>query len=730
MSPFDIYVRTDVGGAFRFDRTNRIWRNLTDIFSTNQQGNEIEAFAIDPTDPAKVYAVFRRQKSVSDGVIYYAGEVWRSLNKGQTWEPTGLVSNGITVEGNGEWRHQTGERLCIDPNKPDNIWFASRNDGVWLKQGNNNWQQVTGLPTPSTLTWGNRSRTDRPGFTFVIFDRASGTAGRETPTVYVGAHGSGVWRRVNNVWSNISGTNESQPLRAAIARNGDLYVVFGTEDIFGNVGFLKRYRNGQWQDITPSGGGALCGIAVHPDNQQLLLTGNTRMYKSNDAGANWTRTEPDLRSTANSSAPAYLTTPDANNLICTVAFDPSSSSAAWFCNGYGVARSANANTTTPTWRWEMLGLEMFVGVMTVAPPTAPTNFYILTAVMDKCGFKQTNLDAPPTKIIGASGIPVRNASAWTWGGGARTTFPVPIPSPHGCSCIDVAWGNPAQSAYVGYHTAEVWVPLYGKSADHGETYRAFGSIPSRINAQGQAETPTAGIIAVDPRGTDRMVWAPTWGWNPYYTTDGGNTWQLCKIAGSNENLPSSWGNTIDPRAKSHILVSDKRVNGRFYYFNNGDFYISQDAGATWTKTVTGGLPTWKLNITIAPNPWVDNEIYLSAGKNTEYEDASAARLYKSSDGGKSFTVVQSVKTCEFVAIGKGLNGNNPYLFIFGRVGTATKDTLYRSMDNGATWQAISDPNRMQFPRINQLVADPRIPNLLYASSSSRGHFYMYADGVR
>lgn len=730
-SPFDLYVRTDVGGIYRYDRVNNKWVFLLEKFPTNLRADGVESLAIDPTNPSVIYAVFLAQTTNDGNQWSYTGEVWKSTDKGANWAETGLKSANIAIEPNGEYRAETGERLAVDPNRPENIWFASRNNGVWVKRGSAAWEAVAGLPAPSTLTWGNLSRTDKPGFTWVLFHAASGTSGTETPRVYIGAHGSGVWTRstVGGTWTRITSTTagniQQEPLRAAIAANGDLYVVFGDGNQFGSRGSLQKYSGGTWTTISPPGSGALSGIAVHPDNQQLLVSGNTDIWKSANAGTSWTDCDHDLRAPGNISAPAYMTTDLANNLVVSLAFDPANTNHAWFTNGFGVARSSNANTTTPTWFWEMLGLEMFVGVMSRPVPTPLNNYYIYTAVMDKTGFKTTNLDLPATKNIAASGIPVPpDTPEWIVPSGT-TTFPVPIDSTTGCSAIDVAWNNPQQAAWVGYHQVVDTIPLYGKSNDHGETWQSFGSVPTVSGVRGRA-----GQIAVDRRGTDRMVWAPT-GFTPHYTTDGGTTWQLCKISGTNTNLPTSWSNGINSRVRSGILESDKRINGRFYYITteDGALFVSNDAGATWTKTSQNVLPTFRIMVTIAPNPFTDNDVWFSFAKDTEQLDSKTNKLYRSTNGGQSCAIVTSVDSAEFVAIGVGEGAIPYYVFIYGRVNGATRDSFYRSIDAGATWQQISNPDQTRFNGLVHISADPRVANLLYLSTTGRAHQYLVAPGT-
>src|ERR1035438_9848164 len=51
LPPHDIYVRTDVGGAYRYDRAAERWLPLMDRFGTAESAFGVESIAVDPSDP-------------------------------------------------------------------------------------------------------------------------------------------------------------------------------------------------------------------------------------------------------------------------------------------------------------------------------------------------------------------------------------------------------------------------------------------------------------------------------------------------------------------------------------------------------------------------------------------------------------------------------------------------------------------------------------------------------
>ena len=176
-----------------------------DAFDTNVSdgGVGIESIAADPVNANNVYAVINYAYGTtyydSNNVNYtYAGEVMQSADKGASWTPMGLATAGraIYVGSNSGYRTDTGERLAIDPNKPSCLYFASSRDGLWRKNGAADWARLdSSLPSPSTLPgyYANGQNGDPngdfPGYTFVLFDKSTGSTGNATQTVYLGVWG-------------------------------------------------------------------------------------------------------------------------------------------------------------------------------------------------------------------------------------------------------------------------------------------------------------------------------------------------------------------------------------------------------------------------------------------------------------------------------------------------------------------------------------------------------------
>ncbi|RYY06339.1 MAG: hypothetical protein EON55_23545, partial [Alphaproteobacteria bacterium] len=111
------YLRTDVGGAYRWDARAQRWIALQDGQAQNSYMG-VESIAPDPVDPSIVY--------LAAGM--YFGEpaaIMRSADRGASWQVTPVpFSMGGNEDGRG-----LGERLAIDPDRRTNLFFGSRHDG-------------------------------------------------------------------------------------------------------------------------------------------------------------------------------------------------------------------------------------------------------------------------------------------------------------------------------------------------------------------------------------------------------------------------------------------------------------------------------------------------------------------------------------------------------------------------------------------------------------------------
>lgn len=752
-APYDVYIRTDVGGVYRFDRATDRWIPLMDALDTPSSVGT-ESIAIDPSTPARVYAVADRPRSVQDGKITFAGEVWVSEDRGATWRGTGLVNQGIYQGNNDDYRVETGERLAVDPANPNIIYLSTRRNGLWKglrsADGSYQWSQVHGgLPA-----WAH----DPAGYSFVTFG-----PGREgSPAViYTGVHSSGVWRSMDGgvTWANIGGA--SNPGRAAVASDGTLYVSFSGE----GPGGVRRFANDVWTEITPGAKDRrYIGITVDPTNPRVVMVGSDGdVWRSTDAGASWSaqsmlmqRVDPHKPGSNPSAPPYYISSSGASGGVAALVIDPGNPKQVWWTNGWGAARTDDVTAAQPYWAWHMNNLEELCSVMVRVPPKpkAEGGADMVSAVMDMVGFRHADRDQVPESKINPVGVPVNpSPSEWWERKDYGATLPVPWPHISMGSGLDYSYHAPDHLAIVGHIPWQAW-PVYGASDDNGRTWKAFPSMPTEKLWSGdqlREAFPIAGQIALSSTNPLNMTWAPTFGtfdgmhgsaelapW-PHYTLDGGKTWQLCKLANatapaapanSHDNkllhadaLPKSIPNSISPYVSTNILSADRNdpEGKRFYYFDGESFYYSEDGGATWTRSAATGFPAKRARINLVSNPARMGDIWMAFSRGAD--QVEGYKLLHSTDGGRTFAPIASLDFADKVTFGAGPRPDAPFIYIVGRPTGDAPFAMYKSEDGGASWIRISDPTTNRMTLVAHMEGDMRTPNLLYLALDGRGLMY-------
>ncbi len=180
-------------------------------------------------------------------------------------------------------------------------------------------------------------------------------------------------------------------------------------------------------------------------------------------------------------------------------------------------------------------------------------------------------------------------------------------------------------------------------------------------------------------------------------------------------------------------VSDIAVNPN----NHHEYYVASSSGGVW-KTVNSGLiytPIFDQQgsysigcITMDPNN--SNVIWVGTGENNNQRSvAYGDGIYKSEDGGASWKHM-GLKNSEH--IGKIIvhpdDSNIIYVAAIGPLWSKGGDRgLYKSVDGGNTWNAVLTVD--EHTGVNDVVMDPRNPEVLYASTlQRRRHVFTYVGG--
>jgi xyloglucan-specific exo-beta-1,4-glucanase len=699
--PHHRYIRTDVGGVYRYDGTSATWVNTCDKFSRLQnEVCDVESVALDGVNVDRVWkaAPLGRELLPDGTTVDFKGEVLLSNDQGATWVATGLAAKNVYMGGNDEFRGMTGERLLVDPFNAERVYFASRKQGMWIRT-NGQWAQSAGLPIA-----------EQPGITFVVADKSAGALNGAAKLLYAGVYGRGVWRSDNGGanWAQVTGSPNAYPLRAAVASNGALFVTYGGDE--GGkwkdatiAGGAWRLKSGTWSRmVNATDNGTFSGIAIDAKNANNIVVakgGGRVIFRSENGGDSWI----EVPKTVIQNEPAYYPKPKPSNYNAYVgewgnaglAFDPGQPDTVWQTNGFGVIYTPKINTASPTWIWAMKGLEELVVRNVKAPPAingnAAGSAELVSVVADMIGFRHASVDEVPSATLGS------------------------IDYVAGATGIDYAGQRPEYMAFVGWDQDKGgwWAVRTGFSSDNGKTFTPFAN----------TSPGSGGVIAMSATNPDNMVWAPTRWATPQFTLDRGRTWQKAKRKDGSD-LPASF-RLSNEWWHGQVLVADRVDGNRFYYMESGRFYTSNDGGKTWeggAKEIwqQGMPPWWTIDANVVVNPEKSGQVFATFAANRN--QLETFKMFRSDDYGMTFRPVDTADTVNFAAFGRGDAQGSPYLFIHGRVQGATKDGIYRSKDLGANWELVSNPDQSQFGKISTMDASKTKKNVVYIGTGGRGMF--------
>ena len=681
-----MYARTDVGGAYRWDNDARRWIPLNDWTSeTDWNLMGIESIAIDPNDPQRLYLA-------AGTYDRFPAAMLRSNDQGRTFQRTDVP---IGMGGNEQGRF-AGERLAVDPNDGAIVFFGSRRDGLWRSADHGaTWTRVEGFPKidadAETEPMSKEARRwNQPvGIIAVAFDAASGSPGKPTPAVFVAVSttGTNLFRSsdTGKTWTAVGGQPTGlRPNHLVVAPERVAFLSYGREPGPGQMtaGAVWKWdlRSGAWTDISPVKGdevnqpfgyGCVAVDEQHPATLMVTTWGHWRphdqIFRSTDGGTTW-RGLWDDDSAVWDYTPAPYTATRNPHWMGTIVVNPFDSNQALFTTGYGIWASTNleaADAGRPV-RWTFLddGLEETVPLALVSPPMGA---HLISGLGDIDGFRHEDLDTSP---VGG-----------TFGG------------PRFSSTRDIAFAadRPTTLARIG-NAGRGLLTHIAMSDDDGKTWVTLEhDAPGGGNGLGRI------ALGADAK---TLVWALSNG-SAYATDDRGKTWE--RSAG------------IDSEVS---IVADAVAPTRFYAFDAraGRFLVSNDSARHFAATQTHLAPlgTDAHGEALGVVPGRGGEVWIGSG---------SAGLYRSADGGSTFTKIDPVSAVEAVGFGKAAPGRTtPAVFVRGTV--AGRPAFYRSDDGGQTWVRINDDEH-QYGSANRsmIVGDPRVFGRVYLTTGGRGIIY-------
>jgi len=244
--PYEYYMGTPGGGVFKTTDGGITWSPITDKYF----GGTIGYIGVAESNPDIVY-VGTGEYPIRGNVSHGEG-VWKTTDAGKTWSFLGLKET------------RQISRVRVHPTNPDIVWVAAQGAfwgpnperGIFKStDGGKSWRKVL-------------FRNDSTGASDLVVDPSN-------PNVLYAA----LWQSYRNSWTMSSGGKGS--------------------------GLFKSVDGGEhWTELTgttglPNGILGNIGLAVSPANPQrvwaLIEADSGGVYRSDDGGGTWTRTNDDRR---------------------------------------------------------------------------------------------------------------------------------------------------------------------------------------------------------------------------------------------------------------------------------------------------------------------------------------------------------------------------------------------------------------------------------------------------
>ncbi|HZN54947.1 MAG TPA: hypothetical protein VFB67_06450 [Candidatus Polarisedimenticolaceae bacterium] len=252
----------------------------------------------------------------------------------------------------------------------------------------------------------------------------------------------------------------------------------------------------------------------------------------------------------------------------------------------------------------------------------------------------------------------------------------------------------------------------------------------------------AAVAAARKKSGETVLYVGAASGGVWRSTDGGTTF-LPKF--DHESVQSIGAIEIDPGNPDTVWVGTGEAWTRNSVSIGDGIYRSTDGGETWTNM---GLPESERIVKIAVDPG-DGKVVYACATGKLWSDSSERGVYRTRDGGKSWTLVLKGSNPSTGCGGMSMDAKHPSTLFASlwdfrrkgwtfRSGGATADApsgsgLFRTDDGGEHWTEITDAKNAGFPakpygRVAVAVA-PSHSDVVYAVVESvKSALYRSGDG--
>ena len=698
------YARTDMGGAYRWDKKANRWVPMLDFIGyedNNLVG--VESVAVDPNDKKTVYLSCGTYTNSGNGAILYSHDGGKTLHRTDVPFAMGGNENG---RGN-------GERMMVDPNNSNVIYVGTRKAGLWKSTDKaRSWLQVesfmqainradsidaTNATEESQTVNQQNNRMFRDirrnagcGVVFVLFDEESKSR-YGSQTIFVG------YSRMNKAnmfvsynggesWEEMPGSpRQYMPNHAVMSTDRKMYVSYGTNPgpnqmTDGGV-WVYDLDKKNWTEITPDKPTAerrfgYASVSVDKNNPKHIIASSfgrpytngagDEVFRSTDGGKSWKGVFTNGGQYDESKAPYVINT--GIHWLFDIEIDPYNSDHAMFTTGYGGWETFNLsdmdNNEPTLWTVMSAGIEETVPLELYSPNKGA---WLITGIGDYGGFTHWDLDKPADD---SHHDPRFGNTNGVTGAELKPELVVRVGTVHG-----------------GYKGKTL-----SYSLDGGNTWLEPETVPDERGRNGHIAVSSGGEV---------------WVWTPdrmpvYYTDDMGATWY--KSEG------------IEPG----IRVIADRVNPKRFYalsISKGLLYESCDGAKTFTSRPIGFSGNGGFR---GDGRGGQDRVYATPGREGDLWIAAYHGLYRAVDG---VNFAQQELVTEMHGFGFGApapDSDYPSLYMVGVVNGVRG--FFRSDDAAASWVRINDDDH-QYGLVLHITGDPKKYGRVYVGTHGRGALY-------